>query len=457
MRFTNLTRETAIGANSYLVEAADKRVVFDSGMHPKKYGDEATPNFQILDHDSVDAIVVTHSHLDHIGTLPVLIRKQPHATVLMSEAAIPVTEAILHNSVNVMGRQREELGIAGYPLFTHREIDQFVTKWTPVQPGERWSVDGERLPANAEADLDFEFFDAGHIMGSTGVLMKAEGRSLFYTGDVQFDDQTIMRAGEFPEGPHDVLVLECTRGDSPTEPGFTREKEEARLAQALQEALKRGSVLMPIFALGKTQEMLAMFLRMKERGELTDEPIYIGGLSTKITTIYDKLASRVRRNYPGLQLLDTLAPYVISGRSIDQLPVHKGRIYALSSGMMTEETLSNVFARKFIEDANNTIFLVGYSDPESPAGKLRATPLGGEVTLNSKLPPQKRNCAVHTFNFSAHAPREALLDYAIRTTPKTVLLVHGDPAAIEWMKQSILSARPQTKVIVPPPGEAVEL
>src|SRR4029077_17311630 len=118
MKFINLTRRTEIGANSYYIEAAGHGLVLDCGMHPKFEGEEALPNFKVLGDRRVEAIIISHSHQDHIGTLPLLMRRQPQARVFMTEATSEIGNTLLHNSVNVMTRQREELKAALYPLFT---------------------------------------------------------------------------------------------------------------------------------------------------------------------------------------------------------------------------------------------------------------------------------------------------------------------------------------------------
>src|SRR5437763_13669459 len=103
----NLTRRTQICANSYYLEVGDRRLVLDSGMHPKFEGEEALPNWKALGERRLDAIIISHSHQDHIGTLPVLMRRQPQARVLMTEPTAEIGSVLLHNSVNVMTRQRE--------------------------------------------------------------------------------------------------------------------------------------------------------------------------------------------------------------------------------------------------------------------------------------------------------------------------------------------------------------
>jgi Cft2 family RNA processing exonuclease len=125
--------------------------------------------------------------------------------------------------------------------------------------------------------------------------------------------------------------------------------------------------------------------------------------------------------------------------------------------MMTENTLSNIFARRLLGDANQSLFFVGYSDPDSPAGRVRAAHHGDEVVLDAKLPPVKLRCHMEEFNFSAHASRESLLKYAIALRPKKIILVHGDRAAIDWFELKLYRELPETEVIIPEPGKGAEL
>ncbi len=200
-----------------------------------------------------------------------------------------------------------------------------------------------------------------------------------------------------------------------------------------------------------------MIHRFRREQVLGEFPVYIGGLSMKMTEIYDRFALTSRRNFPRLQLLEEVQPFVLNGQTISDAPAKPGRIYALSSGMMTTKTLSNTFARRVIEDPKHSIFFVGYADPVSPAGVLRAAKPGDMVSLDPELPPQELRCKIETFQFSAHASRESILDYIKKLAPKKVVLVHGDPAAVEWVRGQAAAALPGTEAIVPTPGLEIEL
>ena len=456
MRFTNLTRGAGIGSNCYRLDLPEGSVILDCGMHPEHVGHDSTPMLEELENGSVRSTILTHAHQDHVGCLPLLQSRQPGMPVLMTAGTARIADVMLHNSVNVMLRQQEELKLSDYPLFTHRAIEMAARSWQYCPLERAVNLDGDR--STQASGTTVTFHDAGHILGSTGVMIRSEGKKFFYTGDVNFEDQTIQSGATFPEEPVDVLLMETTRGDAPLPEGFTRAREEERFAKAVASALEEGaSVTIPVFALGKTQEVMAMLWKMQRERIIPPTPIYIGGLGSKITAVYDGMANQVPRRVPTLQLMNEVAPYVAGGKEIQSLNPRKRAIYALSSGMMTEHTLSNIFAKKVLPDPSQYLFFVGYADPNSPAGHVRGAVPGTDVQLTSTGAPVPFHCHRDIFTFSAHARREDLLSYAIKVKPKTVLLVHGDDPAIEWFKRELYSALPGTKVIAPPPGQEIEL
>ncbi len=127
MKITNLNPDTAIGASSWLVEIDGHGLLMDAGTHPRREGLAGLPLYDIIKNRPVDAIAISHCHHDHLGSLPVALRHFHHdAHVLMTELSYFLTERVLHNSVNVMTRQREQAGIREYPLYTHDEVDDIA-------------------------------------------------------------------------------------------------------------------------------------------------------------------------------------------------------------------------------------------------------------------------------------------------------------------------------------------
>src|SRR4051794_14549337 len=199
MRIINLNPDSDIGASAWFVEIEGHRLLMDAGIHPKREGHDALPRFDLIKNEELDAIAISHCHHDHVGSLPVALRHFPKAHVLMSELSYFLVERVLHNSVNVMTRQRDEMGIKEYPLFTHDEVDDIA----PVFQGFKYNREVEwaayHKTRSGQASPTLEFYDAGHALGSAGIMVRGQKQTVFYTGDVCFQDQTILRAARFED------------------------------------------------------------------------------------------------------------------------------------------------------------------------------------------------------------------------------------------------------------------
>lgn len=449
MHLTNLTRANEIGANCYLIEWDGLKFVLDAGLHPRLDGPDALPDVSLLPPGEIDAFFISHAHLDHIGSLPVLMRGQPGAHVLMTEPTGQLADPLLHNAANVMHKRADEGRDAVVRLFGHAEVSQSVKRWRSC-PLERQRPLG---------DLRFQFFASGHILGGAGVHIEGDGSSLFYTGDVNFRDQTLSRKAAFPRDRVDALIVETTRGATPATPGFSRKAELARLGERIRAVFDRkGAVLVPVFALGKTQEAISAIHAMIRREEIPECPIFIGGLSWRLTALHDALAEEYPRDLPKLRMIEHIGPRLLTGREIGGHRPMPGAIYLLSSGMMIERTLSNLLAQRMLAEERHAIFFVGYCDPSSPAGRLRvARDAGARVELDARLGPQPIRCEIDHFDLTAHAFREDILDYILSVDPRHAVLVHGDPPALEWFHSTLAERRPGMRVTIPAPGVRVEL
>jgi len=458
MRIVNLNPDTDIGASSWFVEIEGHRILLDAGMHPKREGRAGLPLYQTVQQEDVDAIAISHCHHDHVGALPVALRHFPKAHVMLPEQSYFIIERVLHNSVNVMTRQRDELGLKEYPLYTHDEVDDIA----PVFQGFRYNREVE-WAAYEKAKAGFssptlEFYDAGHTLGSAGIMLRGQKETMFYTGDVCFHDQTILRTARFEDVKADVLIMETTRGNRAVPKGVTRATEVERLTAAILRALKRkGSVMIPSFALGRTQEILALLALLMREGKLPQQPIYIGGLGRVFTEIYDLESHRTHRQHTSLQLHEALKLIVLDAGQVEKMKLGGGRIFVITSGMMSEKTAAHDLAVRMIGDERQSIFFVGYADPDTPGGRLKASKPGGTFVFSPSAGQVTRRCDVEDFDLTAHANREDLLTFVDQVSPRAIYLGHGDHNSRQWFEEQIRARHPKIKIIQPQPGISVSV
>lgn len=458
MRITNLNPDTAIGASAWFLEIEGHRLLMDAGSHPKRDGLASLPLYHLIADQNIDAIAISHCHHDHVGSLPVAIRHFPRAHVLLTELSYFLVERILHNSVNVMTRQRDELGIREYPLYSHAEVDEIAPLFQGLKYNREmeWATFGK--PGSGGPSPTLEFYDAGHALGSAGLLVRGERETIFYSGDVCFQDQTILKGARFEDVEADVLILETTRGNREVPRGFSRQGEIERLTAAMEEAFERhGCVLIPTFALGRTQEILALLALLMREGRIKRQPVYIGGLGRVFTEIYDLQAHRSHRQHTSLKLTEALNLIVMDRQQVDNMRLAGGRIFVLTAGMMTENTPAHNVAARMIEDERQAIFFVGYADPDTPGGRLKASRPGETFHFSSSAGELTHRCETREFDLTAHANREELLEFVGEVEPRAVILGHGDADSQEWFAANIRGRYPKMNVLRPGPGETVEV
>jgi Cft2 family RNA processing exonuclease len=457
MRITNLNPDTDIGASAWFVEFEGHRLLLDAGTHPKREGRPSLPLYDLVKNKEPDAIAISHCHHDHVGSLPVALRHFPQAHVLMTELSYFIVERVLHNSVNVMVRQRDELGIREYPLYSHDEVDDIAPLFQGFKYNREidWAAFHKTRAGFVSPTL--EFYDAGHALGSAGILVRGKKETLFYTGDVCFHDQTILKSARFDGVRAGVLIMETTRGNRVVRPGFTRAGEIDRLSAAIRRVLARnGSVLIPTFALGRTQEILALLALLMRAGKLKPQPVYIGGLGRVFTEIYDLESHRTHRQHPDLQLHEALNLTVLDRKQTESMKLTPGCLFVITAGMMTEKTAAHDLALRLMGDERHAIFFVGYTDPDTPGGRLRAAKPGETFLLSASGGKVTRHCELQEFDLTAHANREELLDFVDELQPRAVLLGHGGDESRQWFEARIRERHAKIKIFQPGPGKTVE-
>ncbi len=446
MKLIDLNRDGGIGANSLYCQLGDFHLVVDSGLHPKQTGRQAAPDPRPLQGVELDLVVVTHCHLDHIGSLPLLLRDQPRVPAVMTPPSRMLIERMLHNSANVMVREREEKGVADYPLFRHEDIDRIAPRLHPHPFSHPKRFTGAR------DEIEFTFHPAGHIAGAAGLEVVHKHRRIFFTGDVLFEAQRTLGPAKFPAGPFDTLVLETTRGATERPAGRTRGSEVRRLVETINATIQRGgSVLIPVFALGRMQEVLAILHDARKFNRLVDAPIFATGLGLDLCDHFDEIARKTGLVHFTRTILKELkvrkSPRDLVPGKAPALP----GIYVVSSGMVVENTPSYTVASCLLGGAKNAICFVGYADPDTPGGQLQAARSGEDFLFAAANVKVRIRAHLEKFELSGHADREELLDFAVQAKPRSIVLTHGDPPARAWFAEQLRTRLPHAKVLDPVP------
>lgn len=445
MNLIDLNRDGGIGANSLFVQIGDFNLLVDSGLNPKLEGRIAAPDFSPLRNVHLDLIIITHCHLDHIGSLPVVMREHPEAAVIMTQSSRMLLERMLHNSANVMLRQKEESNIPDYPLFTHDEIDRIAKRFTGLPFNQVKKFRG------AKDEIEFILHPAGHVAGAAAVEIHHKHRSIFFTGDVLFENQRTLKGAQFPAGHFDTIVMETTRGTTERPLGKERVNEVARLVTSINDTVQRGGTfLLPVFALGRMQEILAIVHDARKFGRLVECPIYASGLGMDLADYFDDISRKTKHVQFNRSIVKELKIKPTPRKLVAGVEPQPG-LYIISSGMLVERTPSYTLASGLVGHARNTIGFVGYCDPETPGGQLQLAKPGDTFLFEAANVRAKIKARVERFELSGHADREELLEFAVQTQARSIVLTHGDQAARDWFSQQLAEKAPKSKVIDPVP------
>lgn len=448
MKFVDLSKVQDVGTSCILAEIGPFNILIDAGLHPKKLGLEATPDFSRIEDYSLDYIILTHCHLDHLGSLPVVFKNQQQAGILTSVPSMTLAPRMLRNSYQVMRRQSEDEYIPEYPLYNRADINAVESALIPMVYGET------RVFEKKGHRLEVTFYSSGHIVGAAGCLIKYKHKTVFITGDVLFDEQYTVPGASFPRGPFDTLIMETTRGATARSIESTRKSEMDRLIETINHTIDRnGSCLIPVFALGRMQELLALFHTARGKGKLRECPIFCSGLGMDLVDYFEIIARKTGLIRFRKKMVTQLRVKPLKRNVSPGVDFKEKGIYLLSSGMLIEHTPSYVVAGALISHPHNSICFVGYCDPDTPGGKLLATHHDEPFVFDVLDYVGKVRAHVDKFDLTGHADREELLEFAMVVNPKSIILTHGDPLAREWFEATLTEKLPDTKIINPLPAK----
>lgn len=455
MIFQSLGGAKLIGANSHFLNIDDIGILLDTGLDPRVDGQGSLPGHDSLIGRMIDALFVSHCHLDHLGALPPTIKRFPHARVFMSYVSSFLYTTMLHNTVNVMEHLRLEKSIDEYPLYSHEDVDLISFIVQGMKFFKAFRVFGHHNP---DRGIECAWYPAGHTLGAGGLYINAKEGRVFYTGDTCARDQFLIKGADYPDDPVDILITENTLGHE--KQSFKRRSEVQRLTRILNETFEsKGSVLIPAFALGKTQEMLWLINDLKKKKTIPDVSVFVSGLGRAVARIYDLTVEHANRLHENFFFDETEFTVLDSRDLMREGPwLKRPSVILASSGMMLENTPSYFLACRMMREARHTICFAGYVSPDSPANVVKHSVQGGETILPGLDDRLHRQCRIEQVHFTGHSTRHDILGMIKQLFPKKIVLVHnGSEEAAWWMKSQISEWDPAIEVIVPEIGVSYDL
>ena len=427
----------------HLVEAAGtpgkpRRIVLDCGMaqgSPEMEASNADP-FP-FDAASIDALVISHAHIDHIGRVPLLVQRGFRGPIFAQEATAALMPIMLMDSASIAesdaeraNRRREHGAPEVVPLYTKDDVSDALSQLQVLPYGNRHAIlDG----------VEIAFRDAGHILGSSIVELWADGRKLVFSGDLGPNGTPILRDPEAVRDA-DLLLMESTYGDR-------NHKERAdtivELGRILDEAWRDGgNVLIPAFAVGRSQELLYWFARHWDEWQLSRWQIFLDSpMAGKVVDVYarhhelfDEDAQAVWRDTPNPFTLPNLRVTASTEESMAINQVERGAIIIAGSGMATGGRILHHLRQNLGRRQAHVVF-VGYQGN----GTLGRRLVDGAKWVRIHGQDYRVNLQVHTVGgLSAHADQQALLAWYDHFEPKPRLaLVHGEDRAREALAGEI--------------------
>jgi len=465
IHFRGANRE--VTGSRHLLEINGKKILLDCGLYQGRRKDEKerNKNFQ-FDPAELDAVVLSHAHIDHSGNLPNLVKQGFKGPIYCTHPTADLLSYMLRDSAYIQEREVEYVNRKHMergeeliePLYTAEDAEETIPMAHGVAYEECVKIfDG----------IEVCFHEAGHILGSAVVVFTihddeedGKEKTLVFTGDLGRRDMPLLKDPYQPEKA-DYLLTESTYGNRVHE---SIKEAEDELAEIVTKTVARGGkIIIPAFSLGRTQEVIYALHKMFDDGRIPDTlPIYVDSpLSVNLTKVFRKHLNVLDEETQRLFVNEDEDPfgfdrlkYTQSVEESKALNNHNGPCIIISASGMIEHGRILHHLKNSIEDHRNTVLIVGYQAVNTLGRKL----VEKHKKVNIFGKPYDVKIEVKVMNkFSAHADRSDLLEFATKIKGlKKIMIVHGEGEASDAFK-SALEANGLTDVVVPEFGDTIEL
>jgi len=432
MQLTFLGATGTVTGSKYLVTAGDRRILVDCGLFQglkqlRLRNWEPPP----IDPATVDAVVLTHAHIDHCGYLPLFVKNGFRGKVHCSSATGDLCGILLPDSAHLQEEEAEYANRRGFskhspalPLYTVEDAKRCLSRLAPLSFDKDVDLGG---------GLVLRFSHSGHILGAAFVELIHAGRRVLFSGDIGRPHDPMMPAPT-PITQADYLIVESTYGDRRHDPADPRIKLAEIINRTVQ---RRGVVIIPTFAVGRAQELMYYIHQIKADRRIPDLPVYLNSpMAVDATRIFHEHPSDHRLSPAQCDAMCRAATIVNTVEESKRLnSATEPMIILAASGMATGGRVVH-HLKAFAPDAKNTILFAGFQ----AAGTRGAAMLAGaeSVKIHGEYVPVRAEVALLS-NLSAHADYEEILGWLahFEGAPRQTFVTHGEPVAADAMRHHI--------------------
>ncbi len=449
-----------VTGSMHLLEAAGARVLLDAGLFQGRRAEAHALNASLpLDPRRIDAIILSHAHIDHSGRLPLLVRHGFHAPILATPATRDLCAVMLPDAAHIQEKDAEtlqrrgKLGPESEPLYSIPDAVavQDLMMGVPY-----------RRVQHIRKHLAFEFTDAGHILGSASVdlrISEGSGHRLVFSGDIGRTGLPIIRDPDPPAGPIDTLIIESTYANKTHE--SVQDAEDRLGAIVRQVAGKGGKLLIPAFAVGRVQELVYSLHQLFKLGKIPGVPIYIDSPlavdATAVFRLHPDLFDRDERMIERTTVLFDfpLVRYIRDVKQSKELNTINGPAVIIAASGMAESGRIIHHLRNHVSDHRTVVLFVGFQAEHTLGRKIQEG--AKEIRLFGDMVPVR--ASIETIGgYSAHADRDELRSWVRRLggSVKRAFVVHGEAEAAQAMAK-LLKEEGVRQVDVPQLGQGFDL
>lgn len=478
MKITFYGAAQNVTGSKHLIQTENFNLLLDCGLYQGKRRETEELNKKLpFEASKIDAVILSHAHADHCGTLPLLVKNGFSGKIYCTGATADIAKYILLDSAEIQKQDCDYLNrharkyAQAYtsqnlsqnkipadetpvfkPIFDKNDVYKTLDQFSPV-PYFRLSNEWTEINEN----IKFKFYDAGHILGSaiTYLEIKENGitKTLAFTGDLGQAKVPILHEPEKIFEPVETILMECTYGD----------KRHKPISEAIQELIKvvnyalenNSKIIVPAFSLGRTQELIYILHKLTDEGQIPRIPIYLDSpLAENFTEVFSRHTEDYNRqawidfgSKHDLPLFFRNLHYVRSVEESKELQSKEGPLMIISSSGMAEAGRILHHLKNGISNERNIVLITGYQAENTLGRKLQEGQktvkiLGEEYTVKSQI--------ITLDEFSAHADQAGLLDYIGGLKElKNIFLVHTEKPQAEAFKNFVLLKYPNLKIDIP--------